>query len=202
MLKHFTDKKAVQLIATDSRRTDITPYQLSQVHIEMGKYLAYEILEELDLEDCEIQHPQGIKIGRRLKNEKDVLILDFMRAGVYLGDGLRFIFQTSPYFHITPKRGEGLSEIDLSSLKSLEGKIIILVDSVINTGNTMMPVIEQISKFNPEKIFVTCQVMPYDTAEILEKKYPDVLFFIFRLSYNKYVGKGKTDTGNRLFGTL
>lgn len=202
MLKHFTDKKAVQLIATDSRRTDITPYQLSQVHIEMGKYLAYEILEELELEDCEIQHPQGIKIGKRLKNEKDVIIMDFMRAGVYLGDGLRYVFQRSPYYHISPKRGEGLTETELKSFESIKDRIIILVDSVINTGDTMRPVIVQLSKLDPKKIFVTCQVMPYDTAEILEKEYQEVLFFIFRLSYNKYVGKGKTDTGNRLFGTL
>jgi len=202
MLKHFTDRKAVHLIATESRRIDITPYQLSQVHIEMGKYLAYEILEELELEDCEIQHPQGLKTGKRLKNEKNVLIMDFMRAGVYLGDGLRYIFQNSPYFHVSPKRNEGLPQEDLDSLGSVDGKVIILVDSVINTGNTMRPVIEQLVKFKPRKIFATCQVMPYDTAESLEKEYPEVLFFIFRLSANKYVGKGKTDTGNRLFGTL
>ena len=202
MLKHYTERKAVKIIATQSRRIDISPYELSQIHIEMGKYLANEILEEIDLAECEIQHPQGIKTGQEIKNEKNILILDFMRAGVYLGDGLRFIFKNSPYFHIYPKRHEGLSKEEINELGRLEERIIILVDSVINTGNTMIPVIEQLIANQPKKIIVTCQVMPYDTADILEKRFKEVNFYIFRLSYNKYVGKGKTDTGNRLFGNL
>jgi len=167
----------------------------------MGKYLAYEILEELEMEDCEIQHPQGIKTGKQLKNKKNVIILDFLRAGVYLGDGIRNILQNSPYYHISPKRNEGISEKELSQLPNFKEKSVILVDSVINTAATMIPVIEQIKLQTPRKILVTCQVMPYDTAEMLDNKFPDINFYIFRLSYNKYVGKGKTDTGNRLFGT-
>ena len=202
MLKHFTERKAVQLIATESRRIDITPHRLSQVHIEIGKYLANEILEEFELENCEIKHSQGIKVGKQLSQEKNIIILDFMRAGVYIGDGLRYIFQNSPYHHIYPERDQGLSEKELKMLYFLKDKIVIIVDSVINTGNTMIPVIQQISNYNPKKIIVTCQVMPFDTAEMLEKRFPDVSFYIFRLSDNKYVGKGITDTGNRLFGTF
>ena len=180
MLKHFTERKAVRIIATQSRRIDISPYELSQIHIEMGKYLANELLEEIDLAECEIQHPQGIKTGEEIKNEKKILILDFMRAGVYLGDGLRFIFKNTPYFHVYPKRHEGLSEEEINELGKLEGRTIILVDSVINTGNTMIPVIEQILKQKPKKIIITCQVMPYDTAEKFNEDYQDLFFYIFR----------------------
>ena len=203
-LYHFTDKKAIQIIATKSRRTDITPFQLALTHSEMGKFIAYQIAEELTLEGFEISHPQGKAIGKRIQNEKDIIILTFMRAGVYFGDGIRNFLQNSPYYHIYPKRGIGLNESEWSKLDlpSLKGKIVVLVDSVINTGSTMKPVIKWLQKKGIKKIIVACSVMPIDTAEKIEIEFPKVLFYTLRVSKNSYVGKGKTDTGNRLFGTL
>lgn len=203
-LYHFTDKKAIQLLATQSRRTDISPFELSTVHLEMGKYLAYQIAEEVTLEDIEISHPQGKALGKRIQNEKDILILTFMRAGTYLGDGIRTLFRNAPYYYIYPKRGIGLSEEEWEGLNlpPLQNKIIILVDSVINTGGSMTPIIKWFQNKKVKKIIVVCSVMPMDTANKLELEFPDVNFYTIRVSTNSYVGKGKTDTGNRLFGTL
>lgn len=198
----FSTKKAVQILANQTRRTDITPFELSQAHNELGKYLAHQICEEIELEECEIAHPQGIKTGIKIAKPHEIVILAFMRAGVYLGEALRTIFQESPIYHVYPKRGEGLSEKELQEMLPLQGKTIIIADSVINTGNTMFPSIDQIQKYHPAKIIVTSLVMPDTTASKLEEMYPNVYFYIARVSTNKYVGKGKTDTGNRLFGTL
>ena len=66
---------------------------------------------------------------------------------------------------------------------------------------SQLAVINQIKLQKPQKIIVTCSVMPDTTVEIISQKYPEISFYIFRISSNKYVGKGKTDTGNRLFGT-
>ena len=203
-LYQFTNKNAIQLLATQSRRTDITPYELTAVHLEMGKYLAYQIAEEISLEDCEISHPQGKATGKQIKNENDILIMSFMRAGVYLGDGIRSLFQKSPYYHIYPKRGTGLSEEEWKklALPPLQEKTIILADSVINTGKSMKPIINWLQKKHPKKIIVACSVMPTDTAIMMESAYPDVSIYTIRVSTNSYVGKGKTDTGNRLFGNI
>lgn len=199
---HYTEKNATQLLATKSRRIDISPYELSQIHMEIGKFISYELINEIDLEEYEINHPQGIKIGKRISNEKSIIILTFMRAGVYFGEGIRSIFQNAPFYFIAPERGIGFSDIELSKLPSFRDKIVILVDSVINTGGTMFAVIEQIKEQNPKKILVACSVIPDTTVDIISEKYPEIFFYIFRVSTNKYVGKGKTDTGNRLFGTF
>ncbi|MHA1342013.1 MAG: uracil phosphoribosyltransferase [Promethearchaeota archaeon] len=203
-LYHYTQKNAIQLLATQSRRADLTPYELSQVHIELGRYLAYQIAEEIPLEEYEILHSQGKAIGKRIKNEKDILIFVFMRAGLYLGEGIRILFHSSPYYHINAKRGIGLTEDEFKSLVpfELDNKIIILVDAVINTGDTMRPVINLFQEKNPKNIIVACSVMPDFTAFKLEKEYPNVNIYTIRISKNSYVGKGKTDTGNRLFGTF
>ncbi|MHA1427456.1 MAG: uracil phosphoribosyltransferase [Candidatus Helarchaeota archaeon] len=198
----FTNRKAIQLLATQSRRMDMTPWELSCIHQDMGKFMAYQIIEELELEDCEINHPQGKKLGKCIKNEEDIIILAFYRAGIYMSDGIRHVFQSSPTYSIKCTRSEGLSEQELNNLPSFEEKTVILADSVINTGKTIIPVIQQIQQLNPRQIIVTCLVIFHKTVEKLDKLFPEIKFYFARISTNFYVGKGKIDTGNRIFGTF
>ena len=50
----------------------------------------------------------------------------------------------------------------------------------------------------PPPLNITTQPI---TAERRATTWPDVGFFFARVAANQYVGKGGTDTGNRLFGT-
>lgn len=191
VLKHYTDKNAIQLLSTQSRRMDITPFQLCQIHFELGKYLAYEIAEEFNLEEYDIQHPQGIRKGKKL-NEDEISILSIIRAGNYASEGIRYVFQNSAYY-------QTFANID--NIPSLKNKSIIIVDSVINTGNTIRPLLNKLLSQNVKKVIVACLVIPKKTAIEIEHEYPDVHFYAARVSENSYVGTGKSDTGNRLFGT-
>ena len=177
-LKHFTDEKAIQILATKSRRIDITPYELSQTHFEIGKYIGFKILEEFELEVCEINHPQGKREGKRIAFENDIIIISFMRAGVYFGDGIRYIFQNSPYYQMQPIRKIGLTEKELLLLPDIRNKTVILADSVINTGTTMFAVIKQIVEKQPKKLIVTSIVMPDTTAERIQNEFNQVIFYI------------------------
>ncbi|MHA1230070.1 MAG: uracil phosphoribosyltransferase [Candidatus Helarchaeota archaeon] len=198
----FTDKNAIQILATQSRRIDITPYTLTKSHIELGRYLIYQICDEFELEDCKIKHPQGIKTGRKIKNEEDIIILCCMRSGLYLTEGLRTILQNSPTYLINPDKEFGLSDSKYNIFGDLSDKIVIVVDAVINTGATVKKLLDQLSNKNPKKLIVVCLVMPIPTAELFKKNYPDIIFYVARTSNNQYVGRGITDTGNRLFGTF
>jgi len=199
---HFTNRHAVQLLATQSRRTDLSPVQLARSHIDLGRLLAYELVELLPIEPCEIQHPQGVRTGARIAGESDVVILSFLRAGLYVTEGVREILQLAAVCHVSPTRENGLDEAMLRSLPSLAGRVVVIVDSVINTGATLLPVLAQVRAQVPAMIVVLSLVTPVDTAERLAQSCPDVHFLLARLSTNQYTGKGATDTGNRLFGTL
>jgi len=50
-------------------------------------------------------------------------------------------------------------------------------------------------------VIVLAGVSPFEQGNSIAADHPDVLFYFARLSHNSYVGKGGTDTGNRLFGT-
>lgn len=199
---HFSQRHAVQLLATQSRRTDLSPVQLARSHVDLGRLLAYELVELLPLEPCQIEHPQGVRTGMRIAGESDVVILSFLRAGLYVTEGVREVLQLAAVCHVSPTREYGLDEAVLRSLPSLAGRVVIVVDSVINTGATLLPVLEQVRAQVPALIVVLSLVTPVDTAKRLEQTCPDVHFLLARVSTNQYTGRGATDTGNRLFGTL
>jgi uracil phosphoribosyltransferase len=190
-LKEFTYKKAVQLLATQSRRADISSTELCEIHFEMGKFLAYEMLEEFELTETEIQHVQGIKTGVELADKSNIVIFALMRAGLYAAEGVRSIFTDSQFF-----LHSNIEEINVD----LENKIVIIVDAVINTGKSIEKIIKQLQKHNAKRIIIATLIFQKD-ASYLADKYPYIQFYALRISENKYVGIGGTDTGNRLFNT-
>jgi uracil phosphoribosyltransferase len=191
-VKDFTNKKAVQLLATQSRRVDVDSLDLCKIHFEMGKLLAYEMLEEFELSETEIQHVQGIKKGMELANKNNIVIFALMRAGLYTAEGVRSVFKESQFIP--------LNEVETDK-NDLENKIIIVVDAVINTGKSMVKVIEHLQRKKPKKIFIATLIIQNEALQLADK-HENISFYALRISENKYVGKGGTDTGNRLFNTI
>ena len=200
-LTHYTDRHLVRLLATETRRTDTSPHALAESHVALGRFLAGELVEHLELEPREIHHPQGTRQGWQLAAQHEVALLTFMRAGLYVTNGVREVLQHAPLLHVNPKRGVGLPGSELAEFDQLGARTSVLIDSVVNTGASLEPVLEQLQQRN-QRIFVLTLVGPVPTAERLEQAWPDVTFIYARVSTNQYVGKGSTDTGNRLFGTV
>ena len=199
-LTHLTDRHAIRLLATETRRTDTSPRELAAAHKDLGTILAVELIEFLELEPSEIAHPQGIRQGWRLRAEDEIAVLTFMRAGFYVAEGVRAMLHRAPLLHVSPTRNVGLSDQDLLALKTLGVSKAVIADSVVNTGASLEPVLTQLGGLGL-RVFVLSLVCPVDTAHRLAVEWPEVEFLFARVSDNKYVGKGATDTGNRLFGT-
>lgn len=199
-LTHYTDRHLVQLLATETRRTDTTAHGLARSHAALGRFLGGELLEHVALEPCAIQHPQGVRQGWRIAAEESIALIPIMRAGLYVADGVREIFQRAPLLHVSPARGIGLPEDQVAALDDLRVRSAVLIDSVVNTGASIEPVLAQL-RDRGLRMFVLALVSPASTAERLAAAWPDVAFVFARVSDNQYVGSGATDTGNRLFGT-
>lgn len=197
---HFTERAAIKLLATDSRRADLSPYDLSRTHVALGRYLAYELLETLPLSPCPIQHPQGVRSGFCVAHEEDLLLLSLLRAGVYLTEGVREVLRRAAVSYVHAHRERGMDEAEFAALPPLAGRTVVLCDAVVNTGATLVPVLRQVE--DAARIVVLSLVAPEDTARRLAADWPAVEFLYARLSTNQYTGVGATDTGNRLFGTL
>lgn len=81
---------------------------------------------------------------------------------------------------------------------------VVIVDSVINTGKSIMRIIDEIKKHNPGiDVIIAANVIQNEAVELFK----DYLVFATRLSKNSFVGvnqskqTGKTgpDTADRLF---
>lgn len=200
-LTHYTDRHLVRLLSTDSRRADASPHDLSRSHVALGRFLAGELVEHLAIEPCDILHPQGVRQGFRLADERAIVVVVLMRGGLYVAEGAREILRVAPMLHVRPARGEGLGSAELAELDAHQTTTCILIDSVVNTGASIEPILAQLSERGLRK-FVLSLVAPTPTADRLARVWPDVRFLFARVSDNQYVGQGSTDTGNRLFGTI
>ncbi len=200
-LVHFTDHPASRLLADRTRRSDLDTRDYSEAYAEVGRFLAYQVLEQFELEEYEIQHCEGPRPGIRIKDEERIGIACLMRAGLYLAHGCRAALRRAPLHLLSPERDKGLSSRELEELATSRLDTLLIVDSVVNTGKTIRPIFAQAKALGIRRVIVLAGVSPYEQAKAIAADYPEVLFYFARLSHNSYVGKGGTDTGNRLFGT-
>jgi uracil phosphoribosyltransferase len=200
-LRHFTDVTACRLLADRTRRSDLDTRDYSEAYAELGRFLAYQVVQEFELEEYQIQHCEGPRPGVRIRDEERIGIVCLMRAGLYLAHGCRAVLRRSPLHLFSPERDKGLNPQELEELAGSRLETLILVDSVVNTGKTIRPIFAQAKAIGIKNVIVMAGVSPVAQGTSIAEDYPDVVFYFARLSHNSYVGKGGTDTGNRLFGT-
>lgn len=195
----YSDETAVKLLGTKYRRTDYSSAELADAHQQIGQFMAYKMLSEFELEEFDIPHPLGTKTGFKL--EKNIIIVCLMRAGLFYSIGVRSVFQNARFMLVNPKRDIGLADESILDVIDENSKVIVL-DAVINTGETMIPFVDQLEKRKPKKVILSTIVIPEKTIELLEEKYSEHNIYIFRSSKDSYRASGANDTGNRLFSTF
>jgi uracil phosphoribosyltransferase len=134
--------------------------------------------------------------GVGIKDEHLITILALMRGGEPMARGVFDIFPKATFIHYYEKTET--SHTAHTPLPDLSERVVILVDSVINSGNSIRRVVRELAA---SRIFVVAGVTQMKASVDLPTEFPSVCFYSLRLSENKYTGKGATDTGNRLFGT-
>jgi uracil phosphoribosyltransferase len=195
------NQHGAKLLADRTRRADLDPKDFSDAYVELGKFLSLHVAQEFELEEYVLNHCQGQRKGIRIKNEEGIAVLCLMRAGFYLAQGFRSVLRRAQFYPVNPKRGLGLSENEMGEVSSGSPHTLIIIDSVINTGGTIIPIFQQATKLGVAKIIVAAAVSPVNQSRVIAASNPEVMFYFARTSENTYVGKGTTDTGNRLFGT-
>lgn len=167
------------------------------------------ITEAVGLEEYTIPHVQGLTtVGHRLKAENRTLIVAMMRGGELMARGVQKTFPLSVFAFA--KHPHEIAQRDVAEMAN-----ILLVDSVVNTGKSMIEFVRHIRGINSKaKILLVAGVVQAGTIEVsgsriterasLREKlgcHGDVGIVALRVSENKYTGVRGTDTGNRLFNT-
>ncbi|KAI1758650.1 uracil phosphoribosyltransferase-domain-containing protein [Hypoxylon sp. FL1150] len=194
-------KSAAQLLMTPARNSRVADSVLRGAHHNIGWYLAVHCLPDLiGVEEYQISHVQGHQTdGYRLHEEEYTLIVALMRGGGSMALGVSDAFPSAKVLYAF--RPDDIEDHCLAGI----GRVI-LVDSVVNSGKTILEFIQHI-RMIVEVIPITVvagvvhcgAIYGSEYAEMLAKC--DHLLVTLRLSDHKYVVGGATDTGDRLFNT-
>ena len=198
---------AAKVIATAMRDSAISGPALREAHRRVGYYLAIHYLTDIiGIEDTDITHVQGEKVtGSRLDEEKRTTIMALMRGGEPMAYGVSEAFPTARFVHVHEPK-------NINAKEHLHGqKLVILVDSVINTGKTIADTVSWIRNDQQSKIriVIVAGVVQAECVKEANDKNPlqvagrlhNLELVTLRTSPTAFVGSGATDTGNRLFNT-
>ena len=201
-----TNKNAAKLLMTPTRDANIAGPALREAHRRVGWYLATEFLADvIGVEGYSIRHVQDrLTTGHRLLYEKQTLIIALMRGGEPMALGVNDAFPLAGFKHANAP-----DDIKIKLLK--DQRTVVLVDSVVNSGKTVVQFVQHIRKLDVTVRIVViagviqaqCVLKGGDLAKGLFTHDDDtrVSIITLRFSDNKYSGERGTDTGNRLFNT-
>lgn len=200
---HASNKNAAKLLQTPMRDALTAGPALRKAHRRVGWYLATEFLSTIiGMDEYRILHVQSYHtIGYRLLHEKQTSIVALMRGGEAMAFGVNEAFPLARFIHA--------SRPDDIKLHDLEGQLnLVLVDSVVNSGNTVVKFVQHVRNLHPTiRIVVIAGVVQAQSvsrdSRVAQALAPHVKpsVIALRLSENKFTGSGITDTGNRLFNT-
>lgn len=208
--KYIAASAPAKLLASPMRNASIAGPDLREAHFRVGQYLATQLITEaVGLEEYTIPHVQGLTtVGHQLKAENRMLIVAMMRGGELMARGVQKTFPLSVFAFA--EHPHEIAQRDVAEMAN-----ILLVDSVVNTGKSMIEFVRHIRGMNSKaKILLVAGVVQAGTIEVsgsriterasLREKlgcHGDVGIVALRVSENKYTGVRGTDTGNRLFNT-
>lgn len=200
---HATNKNAAKVIATQMRDAAVAGPALRRAHRRAGWYLSNEFLASIiGVEDCPISHVLGhVTTGFRLLDEQKTTIVAIMRAGEPMASGVSEAFPLAMFVHAK-------NPSDLAPHHIQARSQIVLVDSVVNSGKTVIEFVQHIRSVSVNvRIVVVTGVIQGQCVSSRGAVYRvleacgNVSLVALRISSTKFTGSGTTDTGNRLFNT-
>lgn len=174
---------------------------------EIGMFLCYEALKDIELEEVEIQTPiEKYKTGKL--NEDKYAFIPILRAGLGMLDGVLRVVPNAKVGHIGMYRDESTFEpvnYFFKVPKNIENKTVVLLDPMLATGGSACDAIDLLKEKGVEKIKFLCIIAAPEGLKKVRKKHADVEIYCAhideKLNENKYICPGLGDAGDRIFGT-
>jgi uracil phosphoribosyltransferase/phosphoserine phosphatase len=199
-----TKRSAAKILMTSMRDAGVAGPALREAHRRVGSYLAVEFVAEMiGLEEFTIPHVQGHDTnGHRLRHEQQTAVVALMRGGEPMAFGVNDAFPLAMFIHATKP-----VDLKIHHLRKLH--TVLLVDSVINSGKSVVEFIHHIRSLDATIRIViiagTVQAKSVSEGSLFFQELErdtNLSLVALRLSENKFTGRGTTDTGNRLFNTM
>ncbi len=171
----------------------------------IGRYLALIVRDQLPTKQVTIQTLTGAKATHQRLQESPVLVT-ILRAGLPLNNGIQKVFPNAPVGFLAMSRDEKTlkPKTDYIALPSLKGRCVILSDTMLATGGSLLDAIQRIQQEKPEKIFVIAAIASQKGLEKIREKHPEISVITAvvdpLLNSKGFIVPGLGDAGDRCFG--
>lgn len=173
----------------------------------IGEIMAYEISKELNYDVEDITSPLGI--AEVSLPQDRVVAATILRAGVPLHQGVLNIFDDADNAFVSAYRNIDEDDIHVEYISSpdIDGKTLILCDSMLATGNSMQLAYEALlCKGTPSRLFICSVIASREALEYLQENLPeDATLYVAAvdelLDQHKFIVPGLGDAGNLAFGS-
>lgn len=195
---------------SELRDVDIQKDRLRFRHnlARLGEIMAYEISRELTYQPKKVKTPLGLKSMNLPAT--DIVLVTIMRAGLPFLEGFQRVFDMAETGFISSYRVEGKRKItiqtDYLATPRLEGKTVILVDTMLATGRSIADAVTSlISRGKPRQVYLASVIAAPEGIRYLKKniKLPATLWTFSideKLNSRFYIVPGLGDAGDLSFG--
>ena len=177
----------------------------------LGEIFAYEISQTLEYSEKPVTTPLGIA-NMRTHDDK-IVVATILRAGLPLHQGILNYFDDAQNAFVAAYRkydkGEGFHiNIEYASTPDLEGKTLILADTMLATGSSLEVAYKKLcEESKPGYTHIVCPIASVYAVEYLQKHLMDdnvtlwVAAIDEELTGRSYIVPGLGDAGDLAYGT-
>ena len=201
----FAGPQALSELVYEIRNPQTDSAHFRQALEKIGEQLALNVLDELHTKEMAIQTLTGVEANHLLVDEVPVLVT-ILRAGLPLNAGVQKVFPDAEVGFLAMSRNEETLEprLDYVALPDLRGKSVIISDTMLATGGSLLNAIQLIEQRSPRRIFVIAAIASRPGIERISKYNPDIKIFAAAidpsLSSKGYIIPGLGDAGDRSYG--
>lgn len=202
------DHLLVQEKLTRIRREGIDSTHFRTGIIDIGRWLAYELANTLDKEIVTVHTPLGTADGVKIKDKDNIVVVSVLRAAIPLVEGIVRILKDAQYGVVGAWRNDEPPfsvEVGYFKLPPVDGKIVVVADPMLATGNTMNAILDRIQeKGTPRRLVLLNVIASQQGIECVENKHPQVEIYTCavdeELNQDGYIVPGLGDAGDKAFG--
>ncbi|MDA9554683.1 uracil phosphoribosyltransferase [Pelobium sp.] len=174
----------------------------------LGEVFAYEISKKLSYEEFEVQTPLGLA-NVNLIPQMPVLAT-ILRAGLPLHQGLLNVFDQADSAFIsayrkTKKSGDFVIQMEYVSTPNLDGKIVIISDPMLATGQSMVLCCKELlATYQIKSLHIVSVIASQEGVEHVKANLPKAHLWLGaideEMTTKAYIVPGLGDAGDLAFG--
>ena len=177
----------------------------------VGEIFAYEISKTLNYSETEVTTPLGI--AKCQLSDDELVISSVLRAGLPLHNGILNYFDTADNSFVAAYRKYGKDnkftiQIEYVSSPKIEGKTLILTDTMLATGSSIVLAYNKLCELGePAHTHLVCPIASEFSLGYLSKHLPHKKVTLWvaaideELTNKSYIVPGLGDAGDLAFGS-